>query len=52
METILGLVMIYAWVHGVIIISKKIKDTTSYENVVLIGGMVAMFLYVMGTLYA
>jgi hypothetical protein len=48
--TILGLIMIYSWVHGVVIIGRKIKDTTTYENVVLIIGLVALVLFVLGSL--
>lgn len=51
LEVILGLAMIYSWIHGAIIIGKKIKDTTQYENVVLIFGVIAFALYVIGTAY-
>lgn len=47
---ILGLVMFYAWIHGIIIVGKKVKDTTQYENVVLIVCVITMVLYVIGTL--
>lgn len=43
--------MIYAWVHGAIIIAKKIKETTQYENIVLIVGLIAFVLYIMGTAF-
>lgn len=47
---VLGLVLIYSWVHGAIIVGKKVKGTTSYENVVLIVGLVGFVLYVIGTI--
>lgn len=47
---ILGLAIIYSWIHGAIIVGKKIKDTTQYENVVLVFGAVAFLLYVVGTM--
>lgn len=50
METILGLLMFYAWIHGAIIIFKKVERTTNYENGVLIAGFVAFCLYLIGTL--
>jgi hypothetical protein len=48
--TILGLAMFYAWIHSMVIIIKKVKETTSYEAGVLIAGAVAFGLYVIGTL--
>ena len=50
MEILLGLVMYYCWIHGTVIIFKKLKDTTSYENAVLIGGLVGFVLYLIGTM--
>jgi len=50
METILGLVMIYSWVHGAIIVGKKITGATQYENVVLIVGIVGFVAFVIGSL--
>ena len=52
METILGLIMIYAWIHGTVIIFQKIKETTTYEKVVLWAGFIAFALYLIGTLSA
>ena len=49
-ESILGLVMIYSWVHGAIIVGKKITGTTQYENIVLIVGVVAFALFLIGVL--
>jgi hypothetical protein len=49
-ESILGLVMIYSWVHGAIIVGKKIKGTTQYENGVLIAGAISFTLFVIGSL--
>jgi hypothetical protein len=48
---ILGLAMIYSWVHGAIIVGKKIQSTTQYENTVLIFGLITFALYVIGTIY-
>lgn len=50
METILGLIMLYAWIHGIIIVAKKIVGTTTYENVVLIVGLVAFLLFLLGSM--
>lgn len=50
METILGFVMIYAWIHSVVIVSKKITNVSTYETVVLITGATGFLLYVIGTL--
>lgn len=49
METILGLVMIYAWVHSIIIISTKVQGVDTYEKAVLIAGAVGIALYIIGT---
>lgn len=50
METILGIVMIYAWVHSTVIIARKLVGTTSYEKVVLYASLTAFVLYIIGTL--
>ena len=50
METIVGLAMFYAWIHGVIIVVKKTKDVTLYESAVLIAGLVAFLLFLIGSL--
>jgi len=50
-ELILGLVMIYSWIHSSIIVGKKITGTTQYENVVLIVGLVAFVVFVLGVIY-
>lgn len=50
METILGLAMLYAWIHGVIIVAKKTTGTTTYENSVLIAALVAFILYLAGSM--
>jgi hypothetical protein len=41
--------MFYTWIHSVIIISKKTKDTTKYERVVMIAGLVAFILFMIGS---
>lgn len=50
METILGLAMIYAWIHGTVIVFKKIKNLTQYEKVVLWFGFISFILFVIGSL--
>jgi multisubunit Na+/H+ antiporter MnhF subunit len=50
METILGLAMIYAWIHGIVIVFKHVKSTTTYEKVVLWAGLVGFALYLIGTM--
>lgn len=50
METILGLVMVYSWVHSVIIIGKTMKDTTNYENTVLIIGLIGFIMSLIGAI--
>lgn len=50
METIIGFVMIYAWIHSIVIVSKKISGASTYEVVVMIAGATGFMLYVMGTL--
>jgi len=50
MDTLLGIAMLYVWIHSTIIIFKKLGETTSYENVVLIAGLVAVILFVIGTI--
>ena len=48
METILGVVVIYVWIHGAIIVGMKVQDTTTYENAVLIAGAVALVMFILG----
>lgn len=48
--TILGLVMIYTWVHSIVIVAKKTQNITSYETVVLIAGVTGIALYIIGTI--
>lgn len=50
METIIGLIMFYAWVHGAIIVGKKVENTTQYENVVMVVALVGFILYLFGTM--
>lgn len=51
----LGLVMYYAWIHSVVVLCKKIKGLTPYEEVLLplsFGPLSfgLFILYLMGTL--
>lgn len=48
METILGLIMFYSWIHGTAIVFKKIKGLTQYEKVVLWVGLVSLVMLVIG----
>lgn len=48
METILGLAMIYAWVHSIVIVSTKVENTTTYEKIVMLIGVTAFVLVVIG----
>ena len=52
MTTILGLVMIYSWIHAVIILNKNKELRTQYENVVVIVALTGIILFVIGTLMA
>lgn len=45
----MGLIMIYSWIHAIVIIARKVKDTTQYENAVMIVGAVGMVLFVIGS---
>ncbi len=50
MEAIIGLGMVYAWTHSTVIIFKKTKDMTGYEQGVMIAGFVGVILYIIGSL--
>jgi hypothetical protein len=49
MELILGIIIIYTWVHAVIVFFKEPKKRTTYEKVVSAVALVAFALFVMGT---
>lgn len=49
-QTILGIVMIYAWIHGTVVVFKKLENPTTYEKVVLWFGLVGLALFIIGTL--
>jgi hypothetical protein len=50
MTTLLGLIMMYAWVHSIVLVFQVMyKRLSTYEKVVVVTGMVAFFLYVLGT---
>lgn len=51
MEAILGLAMLYAIIHGMVIVGKKISGLTSYEKVVLIVGAVSIGLLLIGIMF-
>lgn len=50
MDAILGLIMIYAWIHSTVIIFKKTKDLTQVETGVLTIGFVSLLLFIVGAL--
>lgn len=50
METLLGLIIMYVWVHSVVILVKKTKELTTYELTVLLIGLAGVILYIMGTM--
>lgn len=50
MEMIIGLGAMYAWTHSIVIIFKKTKDLTGYEQGVLIAGLVGFGLFFVGSL--
>lgn len=49
MDTLIGIIVVYLWVHSIIIVAKKVKNQTPYETGVLIGGATFVVLYVLGT---
>lgn len=50
MEEIIGLVMIYAWIHSIVIIVTKTKDTTQYEKGIMLAGAVGFLLFFLGSI--
>jgi len=48
---ILGIAMIYSWVHSVVIVVKKISGLTSYEKVVMWVGIVGFALIALDAMY-
>ena len=48
MELLIGIFMLYSWIHGGIIVAKKIENLTGYERFVLIAGGILLSLYVLG----
>jgi len=51
METLIGLIMIYAWIHAVVVIFKKIKNLTTYEKVLLWVALSAFGITMLGVMY-
>ena len=49
MYIFIGIVMFYTWIHSIIVVIKKTKDTTRYERVVMIAGLVAFILFLIGS---
>lgn len=52
MDSLIGLAMLYVWVHSIVIVVKKLKEPTGYETGVLIAGAIGVVLFIMGTLGA
>lgn len=52
METLLGLIMVYSWVHTVVLLvqKKKYKEMTGYEQTVIIVAITGAVLTVIGLL--
>ena len=50
MKDILGLIIIYSWVHAMIIISKNLK-VKGYDKVVIIVATVAFVLTIIGVMF-
>jgi len=53
MELIYGIaggIVLYSWIHSIVIISRKVSGTTRYEKVVLWAGLVLLILFWFGTL--
>ena len=48
--TIIGLVMMYTWVHSMVIIFPKLKEVTGYEKTVLIVALVGFVFFVLGSI--
>lgn len=50
MFALLGLAMVYSWVHAIIIVANKTSDTTKYEKFILIASLVMIVFYIIGSL--
>lgn len=48
MALILGLLAFYVWIHGAIIVGTKVENTTTYEKILLITGLVFFVLILLG----
>lgn len=50
METILGLAIIYSWVHGLILLLQKkdFNDRTRYEQAVIVVGIITLVICIIG----
>lgn len=47
---ILGAVMIYTWIHSIVLIVKKTNGLSTYELVVMFVALASAILYILGTL--
>jgi cell division protein FtsL len=50
MTMILGIAMIYAWIHSTVIIFKKVTGLTQYEKAVMWFALVVWALFLIGYL--
>lgn len=50
MEILLGLLVIYTWVHGVVVVFQKIENLNAYEKFVLSFSLGFFVLYLIGNL--
>lgn len=46
---ILGVIMIYSWFHGIVIVAKNIRKVRVYEQIVLWVGLTSFILFLMGS---
>lgn len=50
MTSIIGLYMLYSWIHTVVVMFRKTHGLTQYEKVNAWVSLVTMFLFVVGAL--
>lgn len=50
MDAILGLIMIYSWIHSFIILKRRVSNTTEVERAIMIVGTVSFVLLVIGVM--
>lgn len=50
METLLGFVALYCWVHTFVLFTKSWKERNTYEQIVSIFGIVFFVAFILGTI--